>query len=666
MQERTQRLATRAALAAALVVGSAVAANAARDAIFLSVYGASSLPWMVTLASAATFGGALLGSWIQGRVAPRRFAPAVALFCALGVFATIPGLSWDGRLFGTLFYVLVAAVIGAVMPAMWSVFNERFDPDAGKRAFTRIAYASTLGAVLGGLGAERLAALFGQRAVLAGVGSAFVLAAGLLVAIGRAPTVGVGDDGPADDPAPVDRRFLGAIALLVVSLSLGGELVDFVLKDVASERWSDESLLRFFALFYAGTGLVGFVGQVVLSERVMRWFGPARAAGVLPFGLVAASLVGMATPALVGGIGLKTVSTTFKTVFFRASYELLFVPMPLQQKRFAKVFLDVGMTSLGGVLGGGVLGLLVAFDAPVDTFYAGVAVSALLAGGALAAVQWGYVRSLSTSVVAQAERLSATESLLDLRPEVQPLERPLDTTGHDDEDAIARQFRVLRARDPEAIRDLLAEPLANEVFPLVVDLLAWDDVSDAAKRALATLAPSHTGALADVLLDPDRPFAHRRRVAQVLEHGVPERARDALLAGLRDRRFEVRFHCARALLRLREAHVDIEVPTEAIEEAAMSELQVDEEVWAARRVGDRGPDDALSAGGADVDNLAHVFRLLATIHAMEPIQACYRGLTCGDSAARGTALEYLDNVLPPAIRQALEDRLATSGQEDAA
>ena len=59
-------------------------------------------------------------------------------------------------------------------------------------------------------------------------------------------------------------------------------------------------------------------------------------------------------------------------------------------------------------------------------------------------------------------------------------------------------------------------------------------------------------------------------------------------------------------------------------------------------------------------SLAHVFTLLALVLPTEPLRIAFRGLHTDDQALRGTALEYLDSVLPHEIRDRLwlflEDR----------
>jgi len=53
-----------------------------------------------------------------------------------------------------------------LLSGFWSLMTELFDPRAAKRSFGRIAGFGTLGGILGGLMAERVAALFSAASVL--------------------------------------------------------------------------------------------------------------------------------------------------------------------------------------------------------------------------------------------------------------------------------------------------------------------------------------------------------------------------------------------------------------------------------------------------------------------------------------------------------------------
>jgi len=52
-------------------------------------------------------------------------------------------------------------------------------------------------------------------------------------------------------------------------------------------------------------------------------------------------------------------------------------------------------------------------------------------------------------------------------------------------------------------------------------------------------------------------------------------------------------------------------------------------------------------------SLAHVFTLLSLVLPAEPLKIAFRGLHTDDQNLRGTALEYLEGVLPPDIRDRL-------------
>ena len=58
-------------------------------------------------------------------------------------------------------------------------------------------------------------------------------------------------------------------------------------------------------------------------------------------------------------------------------------------------------------------------------------------------------------------------------------------------------------------------------------------------------------------------------------------------------------------------------------------------------------------------SLAHVFTLLALVLPREPLQIAFRSLQTDDQQLQGTALEYLDGMLPPRIRERLWPFLET-------
>jgi hypothetical protein len=140
---------------------------------------------------------------------------------------------------------------------------------------------------------------------------------------------------------------------------------------------------------------------------------------------------------------------------------------------------------------------------------------------------------------------------------------------------------------------------------------------------------------------------------------VSQRAADAVVLGLDDMRFEVRFQCARSLALILEKNPRVRIDRERIFEVVRREVEVGRPVWEGHRLLHR-IDESDQAVFADEfvkeranRSLGHVFTLLSLVLPTEPLKISYRGLHTDDDALRGTALEYLEGVLPPSIREKL-------------
>jgi hypothetical protein len=225
-------------------------------------------------------------------------------------------------------------------------------------------------------------------------------------------------------------------------------------------------------------------------------------------------------------------------------------------------------------------------------------------------------------------------------------------------DKVLIRLSALRSRDAERVRAALqGAPLEPELVSAAIALLAWDEVTRDASEALGRVAAAHVGQLVDALLDPDSDFAVRRRVPSPLSKVAHPRAVDGLLAGLHDQRFEVRYRCGRALARLRSQQPALLVDPERVQAAIVREAAVDRAVWEGQRLLEQEDDDPLELGAALRErasrSLEHVFTMLSLIMPPQPLQVAFRGLHAGDAHLRGTALEYLETALPPAVREKL-------------
>jgi hypothetical protein len=226
---------------------------------------------------------------------------------------------------------------------------------------------------------------------------------------------------------------------------------------------------------------------------------------------------------------------------------------------------------------------------------------------------------------------------------------------------VLADIAALRSRDRARVLDVLRrrEPLSMALAPHVIPLLAWDAVAEDAVKALRSSAEERVGLLVDALVDQRQPFAVRRRLPRAFMESRSQRAVDGLTLGLDDPRFEVRFQCGRSLAAIQQRQPTVHVERDHMFDVVLREVKVGRPMWEMHRLLDhvdesepRSSMDEFLKGRAS-QSLAHVFTLLSLVLPAQPLRVAYRGLQSGDERLRGTALEYLEGVLPPAIREPL-------------
>jgi len=628
-----------ATLAAALVVGQQVAARATRDALFLSSFDVASLPLMTGAAALVSLVAVLLLSRAAAVLPPARLLP-LALGASAALYLAEWGLSFlRPRAAAVLVYLHLAVLGAALVSAFWAVVSERFDPHTAKRTMGAIGAGATLGGVLGGLVAWRTAALVDVKAALV------VLSAVSLVALATVRALQpTGPAAVAPEPAASGLRlvrevpYLAQLALLVGVCAFLEAVLDYLLGAAAAARFARGApLMSFFALFHSGASLLAFALQAGLVGASLQRLGLAGTLALQPAFAFLGAGAALAFPGLAGVTALRAGQAALRNSAFRSSYELLYTPLPHEQKRPAKVIIDVGLDRIGTILGSGavMLVLLVLPGAERALVALAAAAAALLLGLALR-FHHGYVGALAASLRSGAVRLEAA-SVTDLTTLYTLASVRLATPGTGASaagpDPLLEAIADLRSLDRDRIRRRLER---GETHPglvhHLVPLLARDDLFDAVAASLRRVAERATGELVDALLDPKLDPLVRRRIPRVLR-GVPtQRAADGLLLGMRDERAELRERCAQALLRLQSQGPALVVPRQALVEMAAREA---------------------AHAGESQRQLDHVFTLLALALDRGAIEIARRALRSGDEALRGTALEYLDNVLPAAVRDPL-------------
>jgi len=650
LQADEARRATRAGtLAAGLLVAQMTAGRAVRDALFLSSFPVTWVP-AAMIASACASMAAVVGlSWLLARRAPFRVLPAMA-----GTSAVLLLLQWalgaSAPRAAAVTITLHLAVFGAALiSGFWSLVSERFDPHTARRVVARIALGASLGGVAGGALAWVAAHVVSVPFMLLVMAVLNVAAMAGMRGVGAGP-VSKAALPPAGITAPLGilRRvtYLRDLAIVVALGAVTDALLDYVLKSQAAATFRDAAgLLSFFAVCNAGFGLLTLVLQLGFSRAALQTLGLAGTAALRPLAVCSAAVVGIFDPRLGAAVLARAAHEGTSASLFRSGYELLFTPLPEDEKRPTKAVVDVGFDKLGS-LAGGTLVLIVAGLLPNHTTRALFVLAALLGLAALAftrRLHHGYVRTLEQSLRAGRIRLDESEvedeaTRLTLARTSTALDRATLMKGialHREAQAPALDALlpiVTDLRSPEAavvrgaLQQMPAPPAA--VVGHVIPLLARDDLFVDVLRTLRRVAPAVTGQLLDALLDETQDARVRRRLPRVLKACLTRRAVDGLTLALPDPRFEIRAQCALALESITARAPELAVSRAAVLAALQRELDH-------------------PGGRAELD---HVFTLLSLVFEREPLHIALQALRGSDGVLRGTALEYLENILPPEMR----------------
>jgi hypothetical protein len=694
-----------AMVCAGAVSAQFIAGKATRDALYLGALDVTSLPVIIVATSAFSILLVALSSRTLQRVSPATVVPiafalnAVLLLVEWGLVHVAP--AWTAR----AVYLQVSGLGPMLGSGFWLIATELFDPRTARKHFGQIAGVGTLSGLGGALVAERVGELYGVTVMLPILAALSLLCAWQIRRLAAA-TQGLRPLAPAR-PVPGDRHggaaaarlegatdlvavspqtglralskvaYLRNLATLVLLGTIGATLADYVFKVRAVDVFGNgDSLLRFFALYYAATSLLAFVIQTTTSTLALERLGLALTTSTPSLALTVGGLGGMLFPGLEGALVARGGESVFRGSLFRTGYELFFTPVPAAEKRAAKSIIDVGFDRLGDAMGGGLVSLLILLPAARQDYAilgaaVGCSVAALLVARRL---NQGYIHTLERSLLHRAVELDLQDvedvttrtvmlrSLSSLQvPQRPPAADPSAPPPPAMSDPEIQDILDLRCRTRDRVLRVLRDDslLPATLVPHVIPLLAWDPVAEEASRALRRVLEERVGELTDALIDPNQPFAVRRRLARVFSTGVSQRAADGALLGLEDLRFEVRFQCGRSLASILAKNALVRIEAPRVFDAVRREVAVGRPVWESHRLLDGVPDDD-SHPFVDgflrnrvSQSLGHVFTLLSLVLPSTPLQIAYRGLHTDDPELRGTALEYLEGVLPADIRERL-------------
>ena len=676
---RNGRAERSAAVWQSMLVGTAlvvhqVAGKATRDALFLSVFGVSSLPWMMIGSSLLTIVAIVGASSVMMKRGPTHLLPRACMASAVLHVIERFLFGYGAQNIAGVAVYLHMSIAPVLIVGFWSTLSEGLDPRANRREMARVATASAFGGLLGGLLAW-FRDVSVMLPVLAGIHALCAIAAYLRrpVAEFAAPTTREMVDrdqtatGRSLGVMLRETPYLGSLALTVLLCAASAALLDVAFKAHAWRAFPTRvEMMHVFSIFYTSTALLALLVQFLFASRALVTVGLVGTAAALPLSVVLGSALGLLLPGLVTASVARGSEIVTRNSLFRSAYEPLFAAVPSHHKNASKTYVDVGFERLGDLLGAGlaqaflVLGILAAVRWQFFT-------AMVLAAAALFLAQYihrGYQDALRLNL---ARRTITPEPALLLNSTSGPIVASyLDESRRADHAApldVLSQIASVSSGDSAEIEKVLGGggPIPTRLVPHVIPLLGSDVRTAAlAIEALRGVATENAGQLVDRLRDRGLDLRIRCRIPRVLAASHSNRSVEGLVAGLRDPDFEIRRECARALARMLRKDAKVHLSREQVFGHVVTELEAGQELWATHRLPGAGDEDQSSLfiderlGRRGDRSLEHVFILLSLVLPPgEPLLDAFRALHTSDPSLRGTALDYLETVLPRPLRMKL-------------
>lgn len=351
----------------------------ARQALILTEGGA-----IVASYSSAAQAVLLLGivpfyGWLASRVPRIRLIASTALFFAANlVIFFLAGRA--GAREGIAFYIWLGIFNVFVISQFWAFANDLYTEGQGRRLFPLIGVGASLGAWVGATAVVPLVQRlrFTPYTLMIAAAGVLLVALVLTLIVNRREIARAAPDEAKREAAPLGKqgglelimsdRYLTWIAVLTILLNVVNTTGEFLLNRMveteAVARFGTDPTLRaesqrfvgsFFGSFNSAVSLVGFLLQLFLTSRVMRFMGVRGALFILPvIALFNYSIIAVVPLLAVVRIG-KVLENSTDYSIQNTIRQALYLPLSREAKYKAKAAIDTLFTRTGDVLSAGVV-----------------------------------------------------------------------------------------------------------------------------------------------------------------------------------------------------------------------------------------------------------------------------------------------------------------------
>jgi AAA family ATP:ADP antiporter len=208
----------------------------------------------------------------------------------------------------------------------------------------------------------------------------------------------------------------------------------------------------------------------------------------------------------------------------------------------------------------------------------------------------------------------------------------------------------------EAIRSV-GKLRKRRMVPDLLDRLANHELRAEAARALGEFGDTIIGALRDHLGDTSVAVEARREIPAIMVTIGTPAAAQVLMANLLESDTTLRFRTVSSLNKLQRLHPEIETDTQMLEAVLAAEIlghYRSYQILDKLGIAESGEGPVAGALTQSMQQeLERIFRLLGLLYPRLAVHSAYLGLQSKNVSVYDNALEFLDNVLKPQLREML-------------
>ncbi|SDB35825.1 ATP:ADP antiporter, AAA family [Flavobacteriaceae bacterium MAR_2010_188] len=343
------------------------------NALFLSYLGADSLPYAYIIVAFT----AIISSYFYNGALRKFLLRNVTIFSLIifGLTFVTLGICLRYDYFNQflLYFFYVSVSIFAVLTTsqFWILANIVFNAREAKRLFGFIGAGAIAGGIFGGYLTTIIVSTFNNMTVIMIAAFLLMLCIPLLIIIWRLRirklTMYERRKRKHNEGVEVSqsafRLIINSKHLYITAgiISVGvfiARLVDFQFSDFANRAITNpEDLTSFFGFWFSTFNVVALLVQLLLTNRLLSYFGVTSTLLILPLSLALGCLLFLTFPELWVLIIIKGIDGSFKQSINKAALELSILPIPYYIKNQAKSYIDVVVDSVAT----GVAGLMLIF-----------------------------------------------------------------------------------------------------------------------------------------------------------------------------------------------------------------------------------------------------------------------------------------------------------------